>query len=175
MAGLGQIEEFTKDFSAKREALSAEVRQLQQGLEAVRNHYLGRVKTLADDVAEAQALLHQAVKESPEAFVKPKTLVLSGVRVGFKKEKGRIVWEDDATVVKLIRRHFPDRVEDLIKTEERPLKTALAQLKGAELKKLGVEVEADTDAVVIKPTDTEIDKLVSALLKEGEKELQDVA
>ena len=91
-----------------------------------------------------------------------------GVKVGFEKGKGRIEWDDDDTVVRLIEKHFPEQADILIKTKKKPAKKALAQLSVAELKKLGVTVEETGDQVVIKSTDSEIDKLVTALLKGDE-------
>ena len=47
------------------------------------------------------------------------------------------------------------------------MKDALAQLPAAELHKLGVQVEEAGDRVYIKASDSEVDKLVVAILKEG--------
>ncbi len=46
---------------------------------------------------------------------------------------------------------------------------AVSDLTGADLKRLGIRIEADTEAVVIKPTDSEVDKLVEALLADAER------
>lgn len=101
-------------------------------------------------------------------FDTPRTVVFYGIKVGLQKGKGAIEWDDDAQVVKLIEKHFPEQADVLIKTTKKPVKKALAQLTVAELKKLGIVVEETGDQVVIKSTDSEIDKLVNALLKEDE-------
>jgi len=45
-------------------------------------------------------------------------------------------------------------------------KAALANISVADLKRIGCTITDDIDAVLIKPTDSEVDKLVMALLKE---------
>ncbi|WP_321532297.1 host-nuclease inhibitor Gam family protein [uncultured Desulfuromonas sp.] len=173
MSTLATIEHNTKTFADKRQNLNALVQRLQDDLECVKRHHLPAIKAAAEDVAESQAVLHSTIKDSKDAFKSPKTMIISGVRVGYKKEKGKIVFDDEATVIKLIRKNHPELADTLIKESESVLKTPLAQLSAAELKKLGVEVTADTDQVLIKPVDNDIDKLVTALLEEGEQILKD--
>ena len=68
-------------------------------------------------------------------------------------------------MVARIKKHLPEQADVLIRTKEAPVKEALAQLTAAELKKIGVTIEDAGDTVVIKPVDSEVDKLVDALLK----------
>ena len=78
----------------------------------------------------------------------------------------RSEWEDDSQVVKLIQKHFPEQFDVLVKTIEKPIKDSLANLSVADLKRIGVTVTDSGDCVVIKSMDSEIDKLVDALLKD---------
>lgn len=175
MADLATIEKQTQEFAEKRKCLETRVQRLKDEIEAVKRRHLPAVKIAAEDVAACQAALHETIKDSPDKFRKPKSLVIGGVRVGFKKEKGKILFEDEETVIRLIRKHLSAQEEQLIKTTEKVLKGGLAHLSGAELKKIGVEVKADSDQVLIKPIGDDIDKFVSALLEEGEKILREVA
>ncbi|HNW37160.1 MAG TPA: hypothetical protein PKM25_19620, partial [Candidatus Ozemobacteraceae bacterium] len=70
------------------------------------------------------------------------------------------------SVVKLIRKHFPEQVDVLVKITEKPVQSALNQLTVGDLKKLGVSVSEGGDEALIKPTDTDIDKLVAKLLED---------
>ena len=45
------------------------------------------------------------------------------------------------------------------------MKEALAQLSAAELKKIGVTLSEAGDQTVVRPVDSEVDKMVDALLK----------
>ena len=168
MATLTEIERKTKEFADKREALKVRIAEYELGIQAVKRKYLSGIKAAAGRCMEKQAELKSMIEESPELFVKPKTWTMHNVRLGFKKEKGKLTWEDDSKVIKLIKKNYPVDWEIYVKVVEKPLATALGQLPGAELKKLGVTVTEDSDEVYIKSMDSEIDKLVNALLKEDD-------
>ncbi len=167
MATLKEIDALALKFSGVRSKLAEHVRELNDEVEAAKRRHLAAIKRLTERAAEAQLELDAAIKESPALFVKPKTITLHGIKVGFKKGAGKIEWEDADQVVKLIKKHFPEQTDVLIITKEKPAKEALEQLSAAELKKLGIQVADTGDVVVIKDTATDIDKLVTALLKEA--------
>jgi hypothetical protein len=94
--------------------------------------------------------------------------MLHGVKVGYQKQPGAIEIADEADTIERIRKMFADNknmLRQLIKTTEKPIKDALSGLSGEKLQKLGVKVTEDTDKVIIKPADSEVDKIVDALLK----------
>jgi len=165
---LSEIEKLTQEFQASRTVLIEDVAALQSVISKAKKAYLPHIRKSAERAADKHRELQEAIEASPALFQKPKTVIFHGVRVGFMKGKGEITWEDTAQVVKLIKKNFPDQVDVLIKVSESPVKTALAQLSVADLKKLGVTVTETDDQVVIKPTDSEIDKIVNAILKEDE-------
>jgi hypothetical protein len=169
MANLGEIERLTKEYADWREQLSEAVLVAEHELAALKRQHVVTIKRKIEAVAERQAKLKAAIEESPELFRKPRTMIIHGVKVGFMKEKGKISWADKDQVVKLIKKHFPKQADVLIKTVETPVKKALAQLSAAELKQIGVTIGETGDAVVIQSTDSEIDKLVNALLKEDDE------
>lgn len=175
MATLVKIEESTKQYADSRNALAGEVKTLQDAIEALKRKHLPRIKKLIEAAATKQTALQALVEESPELFTKPRTVIFHGIKVGFEKGKGKMEWNDDDTVIRLIEKNFPDQADVLVKTTKKPVKKALAQLSVAELKKLGVTVEETDDHVVIKSTDSDIDKLVSALLKDDSEDLEDAA
>lgn len=170
MATMNDIEQSTKDFADRYGALSEIVAELNDAIEAEKRKRLAVIKRRVAAVAEAQSELKAKIEESPELFVKPRTVVMHGVRVGLQKGKGRIDFDDDDQVVRLIRKHAPDMAEVLIITTEKPSRDGLSQLDVATLKKLGCIVEEAGDQVVIKPTDSNVDKLVKALLKGATEE-----
>ena len=169
MATLGEIERLTKDYADWREQLSNAVRALEDEIGAVKRKYMPSIKKKVAAVTERQANLKAVLEDSAGLFVKPRTLILHGVKVGFQKAKGKISWEDDDQVIRLIKKHFPEQADVLIKITEKPVKDALGQLSAAELKRIGITVSETGDVVVIKSTDSEIDKLVEALLKDDDQ------
>jgi hypothetical protein len=92
--------------------------------------------------------------------------VLHGVRVGFAKGKGRIEYEDADKVVALIDKKLPELADELVRTERKPLKSALERLTVQQLRAIGCTVEEAGDRVVVRAEDTDIDRLVTALLAE---------
>jgi hypothetical protein len=164
------IENLTRDFADARSALAGRVQAYQDELEKVKRRILPGIKRAAENAASARDRLQAEIERTPALFIKPKSVILHGVRVGYQKAKGTIEWEDQEKVVSLIRKHFPDQAEILLKVTETPVKTALAQLQVTDLKRLGVTVIDSTDEVLIKPVDGDVEKLVDALLKDASAE-----
>jgi len=177
MATLSEIEAMAKTYSLSRAVLSERVQALEAEIEALKRKRLPGIKRAVEDAAEKQARLQAAVEGSPELFVKPRTMIFHGIKLGFQKSKGRLEWASEEQVVRLIRKHYPEQADTLIKVTEKPVKSALLQMSAQELKKIGVTVKDTGDQVVVKSTDSEIDKLVSALLKgaEDSEERKEVA
>jgi hypothetical protein len=177
METLEQIKTKTQVFADARSEVLARVQALQDELEQVKRTHLPAIRTAAESMAVAHEVLFAGVKDSPGLFEKPKTQTIAGIRVGFKKEKGKIVVQDEAVTIALIRKVLPKAQHELlIRKEEHPvIKGGLDQLKAETLKQLAVKVESDTDAVFIKPIGDDIDKFVGALLKESEELLREVA
>ena len=78
----------------------------------------------------------------------------------------QVTFADEAATINRIRQQLPTaQAELLIKRTEKVHKPGVYDLTAADLKRLGITIDADSDEVVIKPIDGEIDKLVDALLK----------
>lgn len=165
--GLAKIEGLTKGYADTRNRLAREVRELTERLESTKNARLPGIKTALASVKEAEFKLQNAIEEMPTLFEKPRSVIFHGIKVGFQKSKGGISWEDEAQVLKLIRRHLNERFDELVKVTEKPLKGALNGLSTADLKRIGCVVLETGDLVLIKPVDSDVDKLVAALLKES--------
>ncbi len=172
---LTEIEKLTKEYADDRTRLADRIRFLEDEINTLKRRRLPGIKNCVQSVVEKQETLKAALEDSKPLFVKPRTCVFHGVKVGFQKGKGKLHWADDSVVVKLIKKYFPEQVDVLIKTTEKPIKGALENMDAADLKKLGITVNDTDDQVVIKSTDSEIDKFVEALLKEDDPEVAEVA
>ncbi|MCK4536915.1 MAG: hypothetical protein KAT93_07870 [Desulfuromonadales bacterium] len=172
---LEKIEMLVVDFTDNRSKLVDQVQLLQDKIELLKREYLPGIKRAAEDVAISHAALYDEIDASPDLFVKPKTQTLHGVRVGFKKEKGKTVIADEEATIRLIKKLFPELETQLIDTKEKVIKNAVGHLQVDTVKALGITINDDTDEVYIKPIGDVIDKYVSALLEEGEKILKEVA
>lgn len=165
MEPMQQIERLAEQYAATREALAGVVMALEDELRAVKRRHVARIRKLAQTAKANQELLAIELGAHKALFEKPRTRTFHGVKVGWQKGKGRIEWEEDAQVVKLIRRHFPEQAEILITVKETPVKATLQQLTAQDLKRLGVTVVDASDEPVIKDAVGEVDRLVEALLK----------
>lgn len=162
---MDEIEIKAKAHAQAREKLGEIVSALQEGIDALKRKAMPRLKAAVNKAADTSDELLALVNESPELFVKPKSVTFNGIRIGFQKEKGKIVFDDPEQVIKLIRKHYPELADTLIATTEKPSKDALNNLTAEQLKKIGVTVTSDTDVVFIRAADSDVDKMVNALLK----------
>lgn len=172
MTTLNEIEQRTRLLADARAALADIVGELNAGIEAIKRERMRALKAAVARVAERHAGLRALLEEAPELFVKPRTVTFHGVKVGYQKGAGKLEWEDADQVVARIKKFFPDLADVLIATTERPAKEALEELAAADLKRLGVTVEGVEDRVLIKYTDSTIDRLVKALIKGATEDTQ---
>lgn len=170
MTTLADLEKRVKRLADTRATLSSIVASLNEGIYALKRQNMPQLKAAANAWAEEHDKLKALIEAHPELFTKPRTVVMHGIKLGFRKGTGSMEFDDAEQVVKLVRKHFPDEFDLLVKTEHKPVKKALEQLTAAELKRLGITVEETGDVVFIKPTDSAVDKLVNALLKSATEE-----
>jgi len=170
MSDLKLIESRTLAYAAARGNLTDAVVELNKELDAVKRKHMPAIKRYLSVAARHHADLKNAIDDNRHCFEKPRSVVITGIRVGMQKSKGLITWDNDDQVVKLIRKHCPDEFDLLVKTTETPVKAALAQKSAADLKRIGVTVSGAGDEVLIKPVDGAVDKLVAALMKDATEE-----
>jgi len=170
MATMFEIDKKTADYAAMHQVLRDRMMELEDEVCKVRKKLLPGIRRAASNTAEMKAELIGMIDGSREHFDAPKTRIFHGVKIGLQKGKGKLTWDDDELVVKLIKKHFPEESWDvLIKTTEKPRKDGLNGLDVKDLRRVGVTADETGVQVVVKPTDSEIDKLVNALLKETEE------
>jgi arsenate reductase-like glutaredoxin family protein len=162
---LPEIQKLTEAFSAEHRRLTRVVQDVETEIAAVRRKWLKTIMNLVALTATRKAELLAALEASPKLFEKPRTQTFDGVKVGYQKQKGKLTIPDEQKTVDRIYEMFPEDAADVyVKIEHTPVKAALEKLDAATLKKLGIQVTADGDSVVIKTLDSEIEKIVAALL-----------
>jgi len=171
MTTLNEIEARAKLYAEARERLAGIVADLNAGIEALKRQAMPELKRAIGRAGTHHDQLRRLLENAPDLFVRPRSVVFHGIKLGFQKGKGTIAWDDADQVVRLIKKHFPEQADVLIVTAERPAKDALNNLTVAELKKLGIRVIEGGDAIFIRPTDSAVDKMVDALLKEATEEV----
>lgn len=171
---LADIEARAKLYAERRERLATIVADLTAGIEALKRNAMPELKRAIASAVTQHDHLRTLIEQAPELFVKPRTVVFHGVKLGYQKGKGKIEWDNADQVVRLIRKHFPEQADVLVVTSEKPAKEALNNLSAADLKKLGISVVEGGDVVVIRPTDSAVDKMVDALLGAATEETGEV-
>tara|TARA_R110001583_G_scaffold151740_2_gene303612 strand:+ start:5569 stop:6183 length:615 start_codon:yes stop_codon:yes gene_type:complete len=165
---MADIEQKTQGYAAARNELAEAVTALQEDLDKVKARYMGMIRKYVEVLRVHEKDLQDAILKTPGLFEKPKSRTFAGIKVGYAKQPGRLECPDDDQLISAIRRLFPDSVKTLIKVTEKPVKTALSNMPAKDLKRLGVSVVDATDIVIVKPQDSDVDKLVAALMSEEE-------
>lgn len=168
MATMDQVKEAAKLYADNRELLALRVANLHTEIEELKRKHMPEILEAAGDTANVKETLAALIDESRELFAKPRSVIISGIRVGLKKGSGKNEIEDEEATIRLIHAHMPKKDWPLyIKTVEKVIKKPLEDLDGVTLKKIGVKVEGTGDVILIKATDSDVDKLVNAMLKEA--------
>jgi hypothetical protein len=169
MTTMNEIEAAAKAARDARNSVHQRATMLQESIEQLKRKHLPHLRNGVAKVAEADARLMELLQSAPALFTRPRSVVFHGLKIGYAKGTGKLEITDPASVVKLVRRHFPEQFDLLVKTKETPIKKTLQELPAADLKRLGITVQDTGDVVFIKDATDSVDKLVAALLK-GEEE-----
>ena len=171
--GLDTVSEVTLKFSAARRALAGIVLRIEQEQAQVMERHKHALAKALYAASEARLELCELVTGHPELFERPKTQVFGDIRVGYRKGAGKITWEDEDEVVRLIEDHFmPEEAELLIITTKKPNRKMLGEMLSVDdFARIGCEVEGTGDVPFIKPLEGDVEKLVKqlALRPKGDK------
>ena len=170
MTPLADIDRRARLYADARDDLSGIVTELTAAIESIKRQAMPDLKRAVARAAQHHDELAALIEAAPELFVKPKTITLHGIRLGYVKGKGGIAWDDADAVVAAIQKHLPEQAEALIRWTAKPLKEAINKLDVADLKRIGCRVVDTGEQIVIRPVDSEVDKLVDALLKDATEE-----
>lgn len=173
--GFQPIQDSCEILAGERRLISGVLEKLNADLAMVRAAAMPILRMRANSRAMAHINLVNLIDRNRPLFKSPKTRIFSDIKVGLRKLEGETVIADPDKTVELIAKHFPDRLDELAPATRAPRKDALKNLTGAELKKIGVEITGDTEAVIVKPQSSDVEKAVAALLKETETELKQAA
>lgn len=170
------IQKAALEYADERNALEEIVEALNHKIEALRLEALRPIKRAVARSAEKRAALGALIDANRSLFDRPRTVIFHGIKLGLRKGAGAVDWEDDARTVDLIRQHFSkSEAARLIKTTEKPKAKELLELDASDLRKIGCTLEETGDVIVISAVDSEVDKIVAALLKSATDEAEESA
>lgn len=160
---LERIERLCTAFDQSCITLDGMITELEADLEIVRSKHLRQLKRQATDVARLEAELRTSVEMAPDLFVKPRTLTIAGIKVGFTNSKGKLEWDDEDMVVAAILKHWKEDADVLLQTSQSPRKEALRALPAGDLAKLGCRIDGAGDQVVVNRQAGDVEKLITKL------------
>ena len=134
-------------------------------------------KTLLTETNEISAVIRKKITESTDPYIeeqikqeltankdlfkKPKTKVIHGLKLGFRKGKGKLIINDEDALIKKLKRDYHDDIGALVKKTETIVKSGIEKLDARELKRLGVTIENASDEVVFSIVEDSIDDLLN--------------
>ena len=163
-----RIVELASVYAGAHRALADTVRRLRRDTESLALARLPRIRGLASEAANARAELVATIADRPDLFERPRTRLIDGVKVGIRKQPGRVQIDDEERVIARIRARLPaEQAELLIRRRENVDKRAVSDLTAADLKRLGIRVGDDEDVVIVDSQDREIERYVTKLLQDA--------
>lgn len=160
-----EIDQLARQYADAQTALDSLTNELRQEIDQAVRARWPELRKATTRAAERYEALYALVSEARPVFEKPKTKILHGVRVGFRKSKDAVQVLDADNTVALIKKHLPDSVELLIARSEKPIQAAVEQLDDSDLKLIGCRRVAGRDEPVAALAETDLDKVVQALMK----------
>ncbi len=162
-AGYEHAAALAQAYCDAHESLRERVEEIKERQRKAGQRLLPGLKRRVAIASAARDDLHAYIERHPELFEKPRTRALHGVKLGLRQLPGRL--EIDAeSAVPLIRKFFPERYKELVKTTTRLQAAPLKALKPAELARIGGRIAELGDEVVIAVPKSAVDRLVEALL-----------
>jgi uncharacterized membrane protein YccC len=166
------IDQLAAAYEWQRRSLYELIEQLERKMTEVKAVALPSIRQQVGETAAARDALHNAIDEARTLFEKPRTRTFHGIKVGLQKAKGQVEIDDEERTIKRIRETLiKDQAELLIRVRETVDKNAVRDIEPTDLKSFGIRIGKDRDTVVVKPQDSEVGKLVDALLARDEEEL----
>lgn len=160
------IELTAKRLADAKRVLESELQRADQKLAKVREECGERLKAAALAVSSQEAELRDLARRAPALFQKPQSVEFDGVRVGWRKGKGRLELPAADVLIKRINAQLTlKQKQSVLKVKITVLKGPLAKLSGEILKKLGVNLTAAAQEPFVSYPKSATEKLVDWWLK----------
>jgi hypothetical protein len=159
------IDLLARQYADAQTNLDEETNTLRQKIDRAVRDAWPALRAATTRAAERYEALLAAVTDARDVFEKPKTKILHGVRVGYRKAKDTVQVLNADNTCALIHKVLPDQVDVLISKTEKPVVAGLEQLDDAQLRSVGCKRVAGRDEPIAALAETELDKVVAALMK----------
>lgn len=162
-----KIVKLAERFARLRSKVSTIVSKINEAQQKAVNSNRDALRKAVNQANEAQHNLGMAIKLNPELFEKPRTINVDGIKLGMTTKVGRVEIVDEDALIQRIQENHPKLVESLIVFKKSIDKDALNKLDDDIITDLLLtRAKDDPHSVLIKPTDSAVDKLVARLLED---------
>lgn len=159
------IDLLARQYADAQTALDTLANDLKGVIETATRKAWPELRKATTRAAERYDAMLAAVAAAKPAFDSPKTRILHGIRVGYRKAQDAIHVLNQGNTCDLIRKHIPEQEDVLIATAESLVMDGLKQLDDDTLKRIGCRRVPGGNEPFAKLADTDLDKVVAALMK----------
>lgn len=160
-----EIDTLARQYADAQTDLDAYTNALRTKIDQVVRDHWSELRRLTTRTAERYEALFSEVSVARAVFDKPKTKILHGVRVGYRKRPDSVQVLNAENTCALIEKILPDEAGVLVATTKKPIIAGIAELDDAQLKLIGCSRVPGVDEPIAELAETEVDKVVAALLK----------
>ena len=159
------LERQAADLAGAYENLADAVAACEAAKAEVEKSWLPEIRRLAGVVNRRRTQLLADIAARDDLFVEPRSVVLHGWKLGWRKQPGQVKVSDEPAAIVALRHVLKVAAENLIRVKESLDLRALREQPASVLAKAGVTLEADTDQPFLVRVGGDVEKLVAELLK----------
>ena len=167
-----QQDQLVKAYSQAITQLTQRLDDLEKAREQLTNRRMPGISTAAAHAMQAKAALLAEITSNADQFNKPRSRTQHSVKYGMQAQQNTLNIVSEDRTKQLIRQHLPEQAEILIETKTTLNKSELKKLDDAALAAIGITVDKPGDIAFAKPAESNVNKLVEAVLKAEDKRLQ---
>lgn len=168
MPTMNELVELATAHSADRTALQLAVMAMQEEMEEVKRRYFPALSDLVGACAKSHLPLMAMLSQAERLFVRPKSVVVDQVQIGFETKERKIEVKDEQAIICQIKASVDsDLVPTLVATEESLRLSALKAFDDETLMGLGIAVKPATNRPFVRAINTKVSKLVDAMVTEA--------
>lgn len=127
----------------------------------------------AEEEAAAKEKLQALLEGAPQLFTRPRSIVINGVRAGYRKDEDTLYFSDEKAVIGRIRALLPDQADLLIRNQESLVIDALPQLNANDRRRVGISLVTGVDRLFITVGDSDVEKLARTLIADAIRRMGD--
>lgn len=145
--------------------------ELSTAITPIYERHRAGIDAAMEEEATAKTSLQALIDAAPQLFRRPRSLTVDAVKCGYRKAEDVLDWDDEATVITRIRAlpELEAMAQVLIRTEEALNVGALAELTADQRRMIGVRRIDGVDLSFISFCDTDVDRIMKAVLADAMK------